>query len=632
MKGPSMVGASIGTYRLAEALGDGGVGEVYRAVEGSSGKEAAFRVFARDVSGDPMLADRLRSMAPALKKLHHPNIGAVYELVSVGPDLALFLEYVPGATLEQVRRQSGRLETSVSVSCAVQILRALESAHGRGILHHALRPTNVMVTRAGTAKVLDFGIGHAFGANRKTREDRLLEVLAYLAPEQIQNQPGDARSDLYSVGVMLYEMLTGRLPFDHRSEFALRQAHLSEPPASPRFLVPELPEWLDQAILRALAKHPTSRYQNATEFRAVLEAALGLSTSREAAIVRQRSGAPADTFGAAPPIPGPSASTGRTSGVHEVGPIAVRPAAGTAGIGGVPPAKAHHQAPTPTWTGASASGSAAPLSAPASAPTATLAAAPAAAPGVPSALAAAPAPATVPAPASAAIPAGPGAGIAVVLVILLALAAAGAYLWKRGAFPLAPPEPTAATEPGAAAPSQGTAPTPVAAKTVPPARPAAKPVPGSKAAAKPPLVSKPLPPIPHDAPLAVAGQAAVAPAKPTAGAAVDETGDRSFRGVKLVTQEGAAERTSDVVLIFGRDGLSVNPGGGDTALRSVRYGEIVRASYTKAEKKRLGVIPSAQHVLTIETGGEPLLLRLDKDVVDAILAALEARSGRAVGR
>jgi hypothetical protein len=501
-----------------------------------------------------------------------------------------------------VRHQSGRLETNVSVSCAVQILRALEFAHGRGVLHHALRPTNVMVTRLGTAKVLDFGSGHAFGANRKTREDRLLAVLAYLAPEQIQNQPGDARSDLYSVGVLLYEMLTGRLPFDHRTEFALRQAHLSEPPASPRFLVPELPEWLDQAVLRALAKHPTSRYQNATEFRAVLEAALGLSTSREAAIVRQRSGAPADAFGAAPPIPGPPASTGRTSGFDEVAPIAVPLASGATAAAGTPRAKVHSPAPRPAVS-----------------------------PAIPSALAAAPATAPAAAPATAAGPTGMGVGVAVVVIILLALAAAGAYFWKRGTATSAPPEPVAATEPGAAAPAKGTAPAPMAAEAVPRMRPAPKPVPGPKAAAKPPLASKPLPSIRQDVPLAGAGQAAIAPA-PAAGAATEETSDRSFHGVKLVTQEGTAERVLDVVLIFGHDRLSVTPAGGGAALRSVRYGEVTRASYTKTEKKRLGLIPSAQHTLTIETGGEPLLLRLDKGAVDAILAAFEARSGKAVGR
>ena len=298
-----MVGTIVGTYRLEELLGDGGLGGVYRAVDRASGKEAAFRMFAREVSADAMLADRLRAMAPALKKLQHPNIAAFFELVSVGADLALFVEYVPGASLEKVREPAGRLDTNVSVSCAVQVLRALEAAHSAGVLHHALRPSNVMVTRQGTVKVLDFGIGHAFGANRKTREDRLLTVLAYLAPEQIQNQPGDARSDLYSVGVLLYQLLTGKLPFDHKTEFGLRQAHLSEPPAAPRTIVPGLPEWLDQAVLRALAKNPASRYQNATEFRAVLEAALGLSTSREAAIVRQRDGAHAETFAAAPPIP-----------------------------------------------------------------------------------------------------------------------------------------------------------------------------------------------------------------------------------------------------------------------------------------------------------------------------------------
>jgi serine/threonine-protein kinase len=606
-----MIGTIVGTYRLEELLGDGGLGGVYRAVDAASGKQAAFRMFTRDVSADAMLADRLRAMAPALKKLQHPNIAAFYELVSIGSDLALFLEFVPGATLDKVRQPAGRLETNVSVSCAVQVLRALESAHGAGVLHHALRPGNVMVTRQGTVKVLDFGIGHAFGANRKTREDRLLTVLAYLAPEQIQNQPGDARSDIYSVGVLLYELLTGRLPFDHKTEFALRQAHLSEPPVPPRTLVPALPEWLDQSVLRALAKNPASRYQNVTEFRAVLEAALGLSTSREAAIVRQHGGAPAETFAAAPPLP-PAAPAKAAPG----------PAADTVAVPTAPVRRPAAAAGDAAETVIAAPQGAAPVQGPPAAPARST---------------------PVPAPST---PRARGRWPVVTgLVTLVAAAAVAGYVLLRG--PAVPPvdaelpageqaasasqptipegQPAVVPEPPLAAPAAK----PAVEAPAPP--PATAPAVAKKAPAKPspaPTVDPVVAPPPPPAAAPVAAPATEAPAEPR----VERLPDVTYRKVKLVTQAGTSEKSTDVVLVFSDDRLSVTPAGGGAALRTLGYAEITASSYSKAQKKRLGFIKSAQHLLEIDTAGEPLLLRLDKDNFEPILAALETRSGKAVSR
>jgi len=598
MSGAFAPGSRIGTYRLVEAIGNGGLGDVYRAVEEGSGKEAAFRVFAREVSDDAVLADRLRSLAPALRKLHHQHIGAVYELVTAGADLALFLEYVPGPTLDRLRQEPGRLDTHASIGCAVQVLRALEFAHGRGILHHAIRPANVIVMPGGAVKVMDFGIGHAFGANRKTREDRLLDVLAYLAPEQIQNMPGDARSDLYAVGVLLYELLTGRRPFDHRTEFALRQAHLNEPPASPRFLVPDLPEWLDRAVLRALAKHPTARYQNATEFRAVLEAALGLTTSREAAAVRSRGPSATDPFGAEPPVPAAHAGAGHTTGPQPAVPVLVQP--------------------TAQGTGATRSG-AHRFAGPATSAQASQAARTSGA-------------IQVPAPGGATKASRSRRGLFLALVLVVGVAAAGAYYWSRNAEPAAP-EPS--STPAAAVPkARASAPagTPAADGTAdgPAAKPAS-PAPAPKPRARAPLAAKPLPPDAHLAPLA-GGRATESGAESTAGAVGDPARDVSFHGVKHVTGTPDAEQSSDVVLLLGPDRLSVTPDGGGAALRSVRYRDLAGASYAKVERKRLGLISSTQHLLTIETASGPLLLRLDKDRVDAVLEALEARTGKAVSR
>jgi hypothetical protein len=617
-----MVGTSVGTDRIEELLGDGGLGGVYRAVDSASGKAAAFRVFAREVSDDAMLADRLRAMAPALKKLQHPNVASFFELVSLGADLALFLEFVPGAPLDKVRQPGGRLEINVAVSCAVQVLRALEFAHSAGVLHHALRPSNVMVTRQGTVKVLDFGIGHAFGANRKTREDRLLTVLAYLAPEQIQNQPGDARADIYSVGVLLYELLTGKRPFDHKTEFALRQAHLAEPPAAARAIVPGLPEWLDQAVLRALAKNPASRYQNATEFRAVLEAALGLSTSREAAIVRQRDGAYMETFAAAPPIPPtPTPTPAGGAPFRPAAAVAPRPAAAPASAAGADTAET-------SMAGSPIGGAAAEAATTRRLPVPTAA-------------------------VSRAPVRGPILLVAAALVVL-GLASGGAYLWMRGPVPPGSVDVSPAAGQAAAAPvpHAEAAGAPPAEVTVPTA---AAPAPASAASetiAAPPAVATQTParkaqvkpaagaqsPVPAPSPqktLVVAPPpAAPDPPPPVApaGAKAEKVPDVSYRKVKLLTQTGSSERSTDAVLLFSDDRMSVTPAGGGAAMRTVRYAEVTAASYSKAQKRRLGFIKSAQHLLEIDTVGEPLLLRLDKDNFQPILAAIEARTGQAVSR
>jgi serine/threonine-protein kinase len=651
-----MVGTAIGTYRLADKLGDGGLGEVYHAVDHASGREAAFRIFTHEVSRDPMLADRLRAMDPSLKKLQHPNIASVYELITVGADLALFLEYVPGSTLDRVRRQAGQLEVNVAVSCAVQALRALEFAHGVGVLHHALRPTNLMVTAQGTVKVMDFGIGHALGANRKTREDRLLAVLAYLAPEQIQNQPGDASSDIYSVGVILYELLTGRLPFDHKTEFALRQAHLNEPPVPPRSYVGDLPEWLDQAVMRALAKNPASRYQNATECRAALEAALGLSTSRAAAVVRSGKATTVASLSAAPPVPvsvTPQPESITVLAAPSVPPRdPVRPPTRTADD---TVAIASHQE-----SAAGMSGSAAELSSPGTGQT------------VPIGATRAPRTETteiIKPPAPRRVPANSSRGPLAALLILAVLAASGggAYLWLQNrqspeaegqvaetgtaAEPASGEAPQGAATGAAAQADVPAAPPPVAAAEpeggatpTPPSSPASRPAQASApapsseqaGAAKPTAGTKRVPsqtpqaPEPSQAAQPPAPLAALATA--AAGVPIVSLPDVSFRKVKLVTQDGTSARTADVLLMFVGDRLSVTPAAGGSAIRSVRYSEVVSASYAKAQKKRLGFIKSSQHLLTIEGGAGPLLLRLDKDNVGAVLAALEARSGKAVSR
>jgi len=282
-----MTGRIIGNYRVIAKLGEGGMGKVYRAVDSMVEREVALKSLKPEIAGQPGVIDRFRSEAVLLARLNHPAIAQLYAFFKDGDDYYMVMEYVAGETLEAVIRRDGPMPWNRAIGYATQILEGLSHAHSLGVLHRDLKPANIILTSAGKAKVMDFGIARALGAAGVTREGRIIGTLEYLAPERAQGKPADVRSDVYSAGIVLYEMVTGRLPFQSDSEYELLMAQVHQPPPPPSSLGIDLPPEVERAILKALEKDPDQRYADAAAFS---EALLAI--------------APATPN---PPIPGPTA-------------------------------------------------------------------------------------------------------------------------------------------------------------------------------------------------------------------------------------------------------------------------------------------------------------------------------------
>jgi len=261
-----MTGQTIGNYRVIELLGEGGMGKVYRAVDTMVQREVALKSLKPEIAAQPTVLERFRSEAVILARLNHPAIAQLYTFFKHGDEFYMVMEYVPGETLEHVIRAGGAMPWPQALALVRQILEGIGHAHELGILHRDLKPANIMLTPAAKPKLMDFGIAQALGGPRLTREGRLIGTLEYVAPERVQGKPADVRSDLYSVGVLLYEMLTGRLPFESDSDYELMMAQVEKQPPAPRELGIAVPPGVEQALMKALEKDPERRYSDAAEF------------------------------------------------------------------------------------------------------------------------------------------------------------------------------------------------------------------------------------------------------------------------------------------------------------------------------------------------------------------------------
>jgi serine/threonine protein kinase len=270
----SLLGTTIGSWRVARMLGAGGMGRVYVAVQPQIGARVAIKVLKRESAADPDVVERFFNEARAVNMIKHEAIVDVIDLGRL-PDGApyIVMEFLDGASLGAIVRRDKRLPLGTLARIVGEVLAALEAAHGKSIIHRDLKPDNVYVSPSGRVTVLDFGIAKlAAGTDsmRSTQTGSLLGTPAYMSPEQARSQPLDARADLYSVGVMLYEAATGTLPFVAQNLFDLLQMHVTKPPRPPRELEPEIPQAFEAVILRALAKDPADRFASAAEMRTAL--------------------------------------------------------------------------------------------------------------------------------------------------------------------------------------------------------------------------------------------------------------------------------------------------------------------------------------------------------------------------
>lgn len=263
-----------GRYRVEARIGSGGMGEVYRGVDTVLDRTVAIKIllaqFARDVS----FVERFRREAQAAARLNHPNIVGIYDSGADGETQFIVMEFIEGRTLADFMSAGGRFTPTHAVEVAEKICDALAYAHVAGVIHRDIKPANVMVTRKGEVKVMDFGIARIVaGPQTAPQTSAVLGTAAYISPEQAQGLGVDGRSDIYSLGAVLYEMLTGRPPFTGESPVAVAYKHVNESPMPPSLANPEVSPRLDAVLMRALAKNPANRYQTAEEFRADLERA-----------------------------------------------------------------------------------------------------------------------------------------------------------------------------------------------------------------------------------------------------------------------------------------------------------------------------------------------------------------------
>jgi serine/threonine-protein kinase len=304
------IGQRIGDYQIVGILGAGGMGKVYKVRNTISERVEAMKVLLPNLQSDPELADRFMREIKVQASLEHPNIAALRTAMRVDNQLVMIMEYVEGQAIEAML-QNGPLPVDCALDYMSQVLSALGYAHARGVVHRDIKPANMMVTTQGQMKLMDFGIAKLTQDRKLTQTGHTVGSLYYMSPEQIQGAALDARSDLYSLGVSFYEMVTGRRPFQGDSDYSIMAAHLQQQPVPPLQLDPRLPGVLNEIILMSIAKEPAQRFQSAEAFKAAIDnvrRTLGGAPAQAPAAPRPQA-APAPL--PPPPPPPASASSGK---------------------------------------------------------------------------------------------------------------------------------------------------------------------------------------------------------------------------------------------------------------------------------------------------------------------------------
>jgi beta-lactam-binding protein with PASTA domain len=260
-----------GRYRAQRRLGAGGMAEVWCAEDEVLGRRVALKLMGGRFSESPEFRERFRREAQAAAGLTHPNIVAIFDRSEWDGTPYIAMELVDGRTLKELVTERGPLPPEIAISLTEQILRALGYAHRRGIVHRDVKPQNVILDGEGQAKVADFGIARAGEESQMTQTGAIVGTVQYLSPEQAEGHPVDRRADLYSAGIVLYELLTGNVPFDGEAPISIAIKQINERPVPPRQLEPGIPPALEAVVMRALEKDPARRYQSAEEFIAALE-------------------------------------------------------------------------------------------------------------------------------------------------------------------------------------------------------------------------------------------------------------------------------------------------------------------------------------------------------------------------
>ena len=259
-----------GRYQLVEPLARGGMASVWIAQDPVLSRKVAVKILREDLAADPDTRARFRYEAIAAARLNHPNIVATYDTGDDDGTAYIVMELVDGPTVRDLIRADGPLPTREVLRIGMQMAAALEAAHRAGLVHRDVKPANVLVPRAGPVKVTDFGIAKAVDADDLTRTGTVMGTARYLAPEQVNGKPADARTDVYALGLLLYEMLCGKPPFGGDTDVATAMARLTTTAPPIRHQRPDVPAALDDLVHRCLARDPARRFASAADVRAAL--------------------------------------------------------------------------------------------------------------------------------------------------------------------------------------------------------------------------------------------------------------------------------------------------------------------------------------------------------------------------
>lgn len=254
-----------GRYEITELIGVGGMAEVYKGVDVIDNKAVAIKILKKEYAENEEFLRRFRNESKAIAVLSHPNIVKIYDVGFSEKIQYIVMEYIDGITLKEYIEEEKVLTWKDTVHFVIQILRALQHAHDKGIVHRDIKPQNIMMFNDGTIKVMDFGIAKFAREEGKTATDQAIGSVHYISPEQASGAVTDAKSDIYSVGAMMYEMLTGKKPFDSDNPVAIAVMHMHDIPERPRAINPDVPDGLEEIVLRAMEKDPDDRYQTTAE-------------------------------------------------------------------------------------------------------------------------------------------------------------------------------------------------------------------------------------------------------------------------------------------------------------------------------------------------------------------------------
>lgn len=268
-------GDEVDGYLIRQEIGRGGMGRVYRAEHKVTGQEAALKMLLPQLINDARLKARFVNEAKVLARLEHDNLVRLLGFIESERRAFIVMPYVAGTTLDRRMQRQGRLSLDEALDLFRQMVDGLDHMHRHGVMHRDLKPSNVIIQADGRVKITDFGIARAVGSEKLTMDGMVVGTAEYLAPEQANGTlRDDLRSDVYSLAILLYEMLTGRVPFRHPSAAKVLIKQVSSPPPPPRTIRPEIPVGIEAALLKALAKSPTERFSSVVEFRDAVELAL----------------------------------------------------------------------------------------------------------------------------------------------------------------------------------------------------------------------------------------------------------------------------------------------------------------------------------------------------------------------